>query len=49
MQDISEFEYEAGTKVFFNLPPLDERANNSEVLCDLLNRLGIGTYSGGVM
>ena len=49
MQDISEFEYEAGTKVFFNLPPLDERANNSEVLCDLLNRLGIGTYSGGMM
>ena len=49
MQDVSEFEYEASTKVFFNLPPLDERANNSEVLCDLLNRLGIGTYSGGVM
>ncbi len=49
MQDITEFEYEAQTKVFFNLPPLDERANNSEVLTDLLNRLGIGTYSGGIM
>ena len=49
MQDISEFEYEAGTKVFFNLPPLDERANNSEVLGELLNRLGIGTYSGGIV
>ena len=46
-QDIAEFEYEARTKVFFNLPPLDERANNSEVLTDLLNRLGISTYSAG--
>lgn len=46
-QDIAEFEYEARTKVFFNLPPLDERANNSEVLTDLLNRLGISTYSVG--
>ena len=32
------------TKVFFNLPPLDERQNNSEVLQDLINRLGISTY-----
>lgn len=44
--DVNEFEYEAKTKVFFNLPPLDERQNNSEVLHDLINRLGIGAYSG---
>ncbi len=44
--DVNEFEYEAKTKVFFNLPPLDERQNNSEVLQDLINRLGISTYSG---
>ena len=44
--DVNEFEYEAKTKVFFNLPPLDERQNNSEVLDDLINRLGISTYSG---
>lgn len=44
--DVNEFEYEAKTKVFFNLPPLDERQNNSEVLQDLINRLGINTYSG---
>ena len=43
--DVNEFEYEAKTKVFFNLPPLDERQNNSEVLHDLINRLGIGTYN----
>jgi len=49
MQDITEFEYEAKTKVFFNLPPMDERQNNSTVLQDLLNRLGISTYGGGGM
>ncbi|MCI8588226.1 MAG: hypothetical protein HFG40_01085 [Bacilli bacterium] len=49
MQDITEFEYEAKTKVFFNLPPMDERQDNSTVLQDLLNRLGISTYTGGMM
>lgn len=44
--DVNEFEYEAKTKVFFNMPPLDERINNSEVLNDLIVRLGIGSYSG---
>ena len=48
--DVNEFEYEAKTKVFFNLPPLDERQNNSEILQDLINRLGISTYdSSGYM
>lgn len=46
LQDITEFEYEAKTKVFFNLPPMDERQDNSSVLQDLLNRLGISTYIG---
>jgi len=43
-KDVSEFEYEARTKVFYNLPPLDERADNSEVLSDFLIRLGISLY-----
>ena len=43
--DVNEFEYEAKTKVFFNLPPLDERQNNSQILQDLINRLGISTYN----
>ena len=43
-KDVVELEYEAKTKVFFNLPPLDERQNNSQVLQDLINRLGISTY-----
>ena len=42
--DIKEFEYEANIKVFFNLPPLDERNKNTEVLQQLLNKLGIINY-----
>lgn len=42
--DIKQFEYEAGIKSFFVLPPLDERENNTEVLNDLLSRLGIINY-----
>lgn len=42
--DIKEFEYEANIKVFFALPPLDERSNNDEVLQNLLARLGIANY-----
>ncbi len=40
-KDITEFEYEANSKVFFNLPPLDERKKNA-ILTDLLSRIGIG-------
>lgn len=39
--DIRELEFEAGFKAFFVLPPLDERKDNSEILSDLLVRLGI--------
>ncbi len=42
--DIKEFEYEANIKIFFVMPPLDERENNSEVLQNLLNRIGIINY-----
>lgn len=42
--DIKEFEYEANIKTFFVLPPLDERINNSEVLQNLLNKVGINNY-----
>ncbi len=42
--DIREFEYEANIKTFFVLPPLDERMNNSEVLQNLLNKVGINNY-----
>ena len=42
--DIQELEYEAKIKVFAVIPPLDERENNSEVLGDLLKKLGIINY-----
>ncbi len=42
--DIKQFEYEAGIKIFFVMPPLDERNSNTEVLQDLLSRLGINNY-----
>lgn len=42
--DIKEFEYEANIKAFFVIPPLDERSKNTEVLQDLLSRLGINNY-----
>lgn len=42
--DIKQFEKEANIKTFFILPPLDERGNNSEILQNLLNKLGIGIY-----
>ena len=43
-RDIKQLEAEANFKSFYVLPPLDERSNNSEILTDLLNRLGINNY-----
>lgn len=42
--DVKQFEYEANIKVFFVMPPLDERNNNSEVFQTLLSKLGINNY-----
>ncbi len=39
-KDVSDFEYEAKTKVFYNMPPLDERKRNS-IMDDFLSRLGL--------
>lgn len=38
--DIYDFEGEAGIKVFYNMPPLDERKRNS-IVHDFLNKLGL--------
>ncbi|MBQ6497395.1 MAG: hypothetical protein IJI58_01615 [Bacilli bacterium] len=38
--DISDFEKESGLKVFYNMPPLDERKKN-EIITDFLVRLGL--------
>lgn len=39
-KDITDFEYEAKTRVFYNMPPLDERKKNP-VVEDFLSRLGL--------
>lgn len=39
-KDIVDFEYEAKAKVFYNIPPLDERKRN-DVIVDFLSRIGL--------
>lgn len=39
-KDVMDFEYESRLKVFYNLPPLDERSKNIQVLDDFLVKLG---------
>ena len=38
--DVFDFENEAGVKVFYNMPPLDERKRNA-IINDFLSRLGL--------
>ncbi len=44
--DVFDFESEAGIKVFYNMPPLDERKRNS-VIADLLAQMGLIQSSAG--
>lgn len=39
-QEIPDFEYESKLKVFFNLPPLNDRNKNLEPINDFLRKLG---------
>lgn len=39
-KDVLDFEYEAGVKIFFNMPPLDEREKSIHALNTFLVRLG---------
>ena len=43
--DVSDFEREAGIKIFYNMPPLDERKRNS-IINDFLVQLGL--LNGGL-
>lgn len=38
--DVSDFEYESGSKVFFNIPYLDEKLDNNKKINDFLIALG---------
>ena len=48
MSDVKQFEYEAKTSIFYNIPPLDERQDSQMVLSSFLAKLGIndGSNSG---
>ena len=39
-KDVSDFEYESSIKVFYNMPPLNERKKN-EIVSDFLARMGL--------
>lgn len=39
-KDVLDFEYESKTKVFYNLPPLDDRERESHVLKGFLTKIG---------
>lgn len=45
--DVKEFEYEARVKMFYNIPPLDERKDSQMVLDSFLEKLGIYSNGGG--
>ena len=40
-KDISDFEFESNSKITFNIPPLNDRADNSEVLKEFIKSLNI--------
>ena len=52
VSDVKDFEFEARVKVFYSIPPLDERKDTQMVLDSFLEKLGIYTdnnqSSGGV-
>lgn len=39
-KDILDFEFESSSKVYYNLPPLNDKSDNSDVLLPFLDRLG---------
>lgn len=39
-RDVADFEFESRLKVFYNMPPLDERDKKNKMLTDFLVRLG---------
>lgn len=46
VSDVKEFEYEAKVKMFYNIPPLDERKDHQMVLDSFLEKLDVFRESG---
>lgn len=40
-KDIRDFEFEANIKVFYNLPPLNDRKDNSNIIMPLFEKIGL--------
>lgn len=39
-KDVSDFEFESNTHITVNIPPLNDRADNSEILNEIIEKLG---------
>lgn len=46
-KDVLDFEYEAKTKVFYNMPPLDEREKDIQAMDPFLMKLGFERQANG--
>lgn len=46
-KDVLDFEYESGAKIYYNMPPLDEREKSIHALNSLLVRLGFTRQQSG--
>lgn len=46
-KDVLDFEYESKVKIFFNMPPLDEREKEIQVLNAFLSKIGFVKQTGG--
>ncbi len=46
-KDVLAFEYEAKTKIFYNMPPLDEREKDIEAMDPFLMKMGFERQSNG--
>lgn len=44
-RDVSDFEYESRLKIFYNMPPLDERESKNKMLNEFLVRLGFSSQA----
>jgi hypothetical protein len=43
--DLNEFERESGSKVFFNIPPVDDKLDDQEVINEFLTSLGFSRFT----
>ena len=46
-KDVLDFEYESKIKIFYNMPPLNEREANIQVLNSFLTEAGVTRHAGG--